>query len=157
MSPWRMLAAVAGSAVLLAACGEEVVVAADSTTTTVAAAGQVTTTITTTAPGVAWLPITFTLGIDDDGARLRIRPGDEVVPRLPLTGLTDPGWVLLIPPNPAVLAGGDDLLWRPSEIDHGGVAFHEFGFIAIGPGETTVTFVHGWQDFSFTVLVGPHQ
>jgi len=145
-------------AALLVGCGEAAVVAAASTTTTVAGADQTTTTTTTTTTqpdGAA--SITFTLGIDDDGARLRIRPGDEVVLRLPLAGLADPGWVLLVPPNPSVLGGGDDLLWRPSEIDRGGVAFHEFDFIATGPGETTVTLIHGWQEFTFTVLVGSHQ
>lgn len=158
MAPWRILAAAACGAVLLAACGEEVVVAADTTTSTLPRPGRTTVTspaVTSTIP--EWALITFTLGIDDDGARLRIRPGDEVVPRLPLTGLSDPGWILVIPPNPAVLDGGDDLLWRPSEIDQGGVAFHEFGFIATGPGETTVTLIHGWQEFTFTVLVAAHQ
>jgi hypothetical protein len=160
MAPWRILAAAAFGAVLLAACGAETMVAADSTTSTLAGADQTTTTAAaaasiTTVSG--WAPITFTLGIDDDGARLRIRPGDEVVLRLPLAGLADPGWILAVPPNPAVLGGGDDLLWRPSEIDRGGVAFHEFDFIATGPGETTVTLIHGWQEFTFTVLVGFHQ
>jgi hypothetical protein len=151
-----MMAGAAVSVALLAGCGDAAVVAAANTTTIVAGADQTITTTTTTQPEGA-APITFALGIDDDGARLRIRPGDEVVPRLPLSGLDDPGWVLAIPPNPAVLAGGDDLLWHPSEIDQGGVAFHEFAFIAAGPGETTVTLIHGWQEFTFTVLVAGYQ
>lgn len=157
MTPWRLVTA-ALSVVLLAACGDQAVVAAGSTSSTLPGPTEiVTTTAAPTTTAIGWPSITFTLGIDDDGARLRIRPGDEVVPRLPLTGLNDQGWILLIPPNPAVLAGGDDLLWRPSEIEHGGVAFHEFDFIATGPGETTVTFTHGWQEFTFTVLVAAHQ
>jgi hypothetical protein len=153
-----MMAGAAVGVALLTGCGDAAVVAAASTTTLVAGADQMTTTTTTTTTqpdGAA--PITFALGIDDDGARLRVRPGDEVVPRLPLSGLNDPGWVLAIPPDPAVLAGGDDLLWHPSEIDQGGVAFHEFAFIAAGPGETTVTLTHAWQEFTFTVLVAGHQ
>ena len=160
MARWRTPAAVALGAVLLAACGEATVVAAGSTTTSTVAAPDrpphTTSLITTTLLPGDERPIIFTLGIDDDGVRLRIRPGDEVVPRLPLAGLEDPGWVLVMPPNPAVLAGGDDLLWRPSELDHGGVAFHEFSFIAAGPGETTATLIHGWQEFTFTVLVAPY-
>ncbi|MBP1631876.1 MAG: hypothetical protein H6Q11_164 [Acidobacteria bacterium] len=158
MTLWKVMAAAAAvGAALLAGCGGgELVVAAS--TTTPAGADQTTTTIatTTTSPEAA-APITFALGIDDDGARLRVRSGDEVVPRLPLYGLDDPGWALMVPPDPAVLAGGDDLLWHPSEIDQGGVAFHEFAFIAAGPGETTVILTHGWQEFTFTVLVAGHQ
>jgi hypothetical protein len=157
MGSWRIVTAAALGAVLLTACGEEAVVAADSTTSTLAGADQTTVPAPDLTTVAEWAPITFTLGIADDGARLRLRPGDEVVPRLPLTGLSDLGWILFIPPNPAVLGGGDDLLWRPSEIDQGGVAFHEFNFIATGPGETTVTFIHGWQEFTFTVLVAAHQ
>jgi len=156
MTGWKVTTAAAVGAVLLAGCGGELVIVAS--TTTLAGADQTTTTITTTttSPDVA-APITFALGIDDDGARLRLRPGDEVVLRLPLSGLDDPGWALVISPDPAVLAGGDDLLWHPSEIDQGGVAFHEFAFIAAGPGETTVTLTHGWQEFTFTVLVARYQ
>jgi len=156
MTGWKVTTAAAVGAVLLAGCGGELVIVAS--TTTLAGADQTTTTITTTttSPDVA-APITFALGIDDDGARLRVRPGDEVVPRLPLSGLDDPGWALVISPDPAVLAGGDDLVWHPSEIGQGGVAFHEFAFIAAGPGETTVTLTHGWQEFTFTVLVAGYQ
>jgi hypothetical protein len=155
MARWRIVAAMATGAALLTGCGEGAMVAAATSTITVAGADQMTTTTTAAAAGVA--PITFALSMDDDGARLRVRPGDEVVPRLPLSGLDDPGWVLAVPPDPAVLAGGDDLLWHPSEIDQGGVAFHEFAFIAAGPGQTTVTLTHEWQEFTFTVLVADHR
>jgi hypothetical protein len=155
MARWRIVAALATGAALLTGCGEPAVIAATGSTSTVAGPDQATPATSTTIGGAA--PITFALGIDDDGARLRVRPGDEVVPRLPLSGLDDPGWILAVPPDPAVLAGGDDLLWHPSEIDQGGVAFHEFSFIAAGPGQTTVTLTHGWQEFTFTVLVAHHQ
>jgi len=157
MGRWKVMAALATSAALLAGCGEATMVASISTTTAVAGAGPATTTTTTTAAPDVAAPITFALGINDDGARLRVRPGDEVVLRLPLSGLDDPGWILVIPPDPEVLAGGDDLLWHPSEIDQGGVALHEFNFIAAGPGETTVTLTHGWQEFTFTVLVADYR
>jgi hypothetical protein len=98
-------------------------------------------------------PITFGLSVDDTGNVLRVRPGDEVVPRLPLTGIEDDGWVMTVSPNPAVLGGGDDLLFFPSEAGQGGVAYHEFSFIAVGPGRTTVTLTHGFQQFTFTVQV----
>lgn len=99
------------------------------------------------------IPITFTLSIGDSGNALRVRPGDEVVARLPLTGYDDPGWVLTVAPNPVVLAGGADQRFFPSEIGQGGVAFHEFSFVAVGPGRTTVTLRHGFQRFTFTVQV----
>ena len=92
-------------------------------------------TVTTTADDST--PITFTLTIDDSGNVLQVRPGDEVMPRLPLTGHQDNGWVMTVSPNPAVLGGGDDLRFFPSEVDQGGVAYHEFSFIAVGPGRTT--------------------
>ena len=157
MGRWKLMAALATGAALLAGCGEATLVASISTTTAVAGVGPTTTTTTTTAASDVAPSITFALGINDDGARLRVRPGDEVVLRLPLSGLDDPGWILVIPPDPEVLAGGDDLLWHPSEIDQGGVAFHEFNFIAAGPGETTVTLTHGWQEFTFTVLVADYR
>lgn len=137
----------------LAACGGgEIMVTASSTTTSQADYRPVTTIPTTSLP-LEIAPITFRLGMNDDRTRLRLRPGDEVVPRLPLAGLDDPGWVITLAPDPSVLAGGDDLLWHPSEIDQGGVAFHEFDFIAAGPGETTVVLTHGYQQFTFTVVV----
>ena len=107
--------------------------------------------VTTTAG--APTPITFTLTIADSGNVLRVRPGDEVVPRLPLTGYQDDGWVVTVSPNPSVLGGGDDLRFFPSEVDQGGVAYHEFSYIAVGPGRTTVTLNHGFQQFTFTVQV----
>jgi hypothetical protein len=161
MARWRLPAALAICAALLAACGEgSATTLAASSTSTPAGADQANTTTTsapTTTTRAATAPITFTLSIDDDGVRLRLRQGDEVVPRLPVAGLTDPGWVVLIPPNPAVLAGGDDLLWHPSEIDQGGVAFHEFYFVAAGPGQTSVTLTRGWQEFTFTVVVSAYE
>jgi hypothetical protein len=155
MARWRIVAAMATGAALLTGCGDPAVIAATGSTSTIAGTDQATPPTSTTIDVAA--PITFALSIDDDGARLRVRPGDEVVPRLPLSGLDDPGWILTVPPDPAVLAGGGDLLWHPSEIDQGGVAFHEFFFIAAGPGQTAVTLTHGWQEFTFTVLVAHHQ
>ena len=98
-------------------------------------------------------PITFVLTVDDTGNLLQLRLGDEVVPRLPLTGYDDDGWVMTVSPNPAVLGGGDDMRFFPSEVDQGGVAYHEFSFIAVGPGRTSVTLTHGFQQFTFTVQV----
>lgn len=159
----RLPAATVFCAALLAACAEggAEVVAAPSTTTV---AGEDLVTSTTAAPPSTTtttlgrlVPITFTLGINDDGLRLRLRPGDEVVPRLPVAASAETGWALLVAPDPRVLGGGDDLLWRPSETSQGRLAFHEFYFIATGPGQTTVILNRGWQDFSFTVVVSGYQ
>lgn len=133
MPRWKALLVPAALAAVLAACGAD--------------AG---TPPTTAAP---LTPITFTLSVNDSGGVLQVRPGDEVVPRLPLTGIDDDGWVMTVSPNPAVLGGGDDLLFFPSETGQGGVAYHEFTFIAVGPGRTTVTLTHGFQQFTFTVQV----
>jgi len=147
-------------AALLAACAEGGVTVAASSTTTLTSREQPTTTTVAPVPTTTLAeppPITFTLNINDDGLRLRLRPGDEVVPRLPVAGVTGAGWVVLIAPNPAVLAGGDDLLWQPSETDQGRLGFHEFYFIAAGPGQTSVTLTRGWQEFTFTVVVSAYQ
>jgi hypothetical protein len=162
MARCRLPAAVAICAALLAACAEGgVTVAASSTTTLTGREEQPTSTTVASSSTITTLgqpaPITFTLGIDDDGLRLRLRPGDEVVLRLPVAGVTDIGWVVLVAPNPAVLAGGDDILWGPSEVHQGGLAFHEFYFIAAGPGQTTVTLTRAWQEFTFTVVVSAYQ
>lgn len=133
MRRWRGLLVPAAVAAVLAACGTD--------------AGPAPTTL---AP---LTPITFTLSVSDSGGVLQVRPGDEVVPRLPLTGIEDDGWLMTVSPNPAVLDGGDDLLFFPSEAGQGGVAYHEFSFIAVGPGRTTVTLTHGFQQFTFTVQV----
>lgn len=133
MNRWRWFVASAACGFALASCGD--------------GAAPVTTTPDNSTP------ITFTLTIADSGNVLQVRPGDEVMPRLPLTGYQDNGWVMTVSPNPLVLGGGDDLRFFPSEVDQGGVAYHEFSFIAVGPGRTTVTLTHGFQQFTFTVQV----
>ncbi|MFH1330246.1 MAG: hypothetical protein ABIJ48_06325 [Actinomycetota bacterium] len=133
MARWIGFAALAACGFALASCGD--------------GAGTVTTTVGDPTP------ITFNLTIADSGNVLRVRPGDEVVARLPLTGHQDVGWVVTVSPNPLVLGGGDDLRFFPSETDQGGVAYHEFSFVAVGPGRTTVTLTHGFQQFTFTVQV----
>lgn len=133
MPRWRTLLVPAVLAAVLTACG-----------------GDAETTPTTP---VQMTPITFTLSVSDSDKVLQIRPGDEVVARLPLTGIEDDGWVMTASPNAAVLGGGDDMRFFPSEAGQGGVAYHEFSFIALGPGRTSVTLTHGFQQFNFTVDV----
>jgi len=133
MARWRGFVALAACGLALAACGGD----ASAPTTTAAAA----------------TPITYTLHVDDTGNLLMLHPGDEVIPRLPLTGPSDDGWVMTVSPNPAVLGGGADTRFFPSEVDQGGVAYHEFSFIAVGQGSTSVTLAHGFQQFTFTVQV----
>jgi hypothetical protein len=132
MAHWRGLVTLTACGLALAACGSD--------------AGMPTTTTS------ALTPIMFILTVDESGNLLRLGLGDEVVPRLPLTGYDDEGWVMTVPPNPAVLGGGDDMRFFPSEVDQG-VAYHEFSFIAVGPGSTSVTLTHGFQQFAFTVQV----
>ena len=98
-----------------------------------ACAGDDTTSTTTT---IADSPaeITFLLGIEDTSKRLLVRPGDTVIVRLPISGVDDLDWYVVTPPDPSVLAGGDDQRFYPSEPDQG-EAYHEFTFTATGPGE----------------------
>src|SRR4030065_503157 len=66
--------------------GKATLVASISPPTAVAGAGPATTTTTTTAAPDVAAPITFTLGINDDGGRLRGRPrGQDVLLRPPLS------------------------------------------------------------------------
>lgn len=132
MTAWKALAVAVACGTALAACG--------------GAAGE-------TSTGADLQPITFTLSVSDSGNVLRLRPGDEVLPRLPVTGAGDEGWVMTVSPNPAVLAGGEGSLFFPSEPGQGGVAYHEFSFVAVAPGRTSVTLIHGFQRFTFTVQV----
>jgi len=97
--------------------------------------GAVDTT-TTMMPANAG-SITFALGIDDSGKRLLVRPGDQVIVRLPITGTNEPDWQVVTPPDPSVLGGGDNLRFYPSEPEQGR-PFHEFTFVAVGPGEATI-------------------
>ncbi len=133
MAYWRGFVVLAAGGLALAACG----------------GGTATPTTTAAAPTA----ITYDLTVDDTGHVLQLRPGDEVVPRLPLTGYDDEGWVMTLSPNPAVLGGGSNMRFFPSEVNQGGVAYHEFTFIAVGQGRTSVTLTHGFQHFTFTVQV----
>ena len=135
MARWKLTTALALAAALLAACGGE---AAPAATTTGAS------------------PLTYYLTIDDSGdGVLRVAPGEEIVPRLPLSGPNDPGWQLVVFPNPSVLGGGDDLRFIPSEAGQGGVAYQEFSFTAVGPGRTSFILTRGVQRFVCNVEVAP--
>ncbi len=112
---------------------------------------------TTTTSQINTGSTTFALGIADTGRRLLVRPGDEVIVRLPIAGLDDADWLLVAPPDPSVLGGGDNLRFYPSTPEQG-EAFHEFTFIAVGPGEATVSLRQGSDSteapsLSFTVEV----
>jgi hypothetical protein len=124
--------------------------------TTSACAGSDTGVATTTTQLNSG-STTFAIYIHDTGKRLLVRPGDEVLVRLPLAGLDDADWLLVTPPDPSVLGGGDNLRFYPSEPDQG-EAYHEFTFVAVGPGEATVSLRQGSASseaptLSFTVEV----
>lgn len=99
--------------------------------------GSDDTTTTTTAEG-APESIPFVLTVDDDGRTLSVLVGDEIVPRLRLEGVGDPGWEIVQAPDPAVVRGGSDLMFFPSEEERDREAYHEFLFIASGPGSTQI-------------------
>ena len=95
-------------------------------------------------------PATFFLTEADDGAVLRIQPGEEIVARLAADG---PVWQLDAPPDGTVVAGGDSFFFEPSE--GGTPGYQEFSFIAAGEGSTTITLIgDSGETLTFTVEVG---
>jgi hypothetical protein len=133
MTRWASLPALAGFAVVLVACGPG--------------------TTTFSAPPSPSESITITLDIADAGRAVRVRPGDEVVPRLPLPPAAETGWEVTRAPDPRVLGGGEPVLVSPSDDSPVPIAYDEFDFVAVGPGRTTVTLKHGAQEFTFRVEV----
>lgn len=115
--------------------------------------GSEETTTTTDGDGPEAIP--FVLTVDDDGKTLTVLVGDEIVPRLLLDGVDDPGWEIAQAPDPAVVRGGDDLMFFPSEEERDRDAYHEFNFIAAGPGTTAMAFrkVDGSRQVAFTIEV----
>lgn len=101
-------------------------------------------------PGPEEGPATFFLTEADDGAVLRIQPGEEIVARLAADG---PVWQLDAPPDGTVVAGGDSFFFEPSE--GGTPGYQEFSFIAAGEGSTTITLIgDSGETLTFTVEVG---
>jgi hypothetical protein len=79
----------------------------------------------------------FLVTPSDQGSVLRVRVGDAITARLPLTEPTGPQWVVARVPDPLVLAVGDVFTWAPSE-PGSGPAYTEFVFWVLGPGAATV-------------------
>jgi hypothetical protein len=136
-------------ALLTVACG-----GGDDAATGDSVAG--TTTVDDTAVGAMTVPegdmdapdatnpvvASFILRSRDDGARLRLAVGDEILTRLDPGFAGDQIWVLATPPDPNVLSGGDSITFMPSGF---GLAdpFVEFTFKAVGKGATTVVISRG--------------
>ncbi|MFH2073617.1 MAG: hypothetical protein ABIJ75_12285 [Actinomycetota bacterium] len=87
-------------------------------------------------------PAEFVLTDRDDGALLRVHPGDVIAMRLPVEDPANPLWILATEPDPAVVAITDSLLWTPSEPGSEPTHF-EFVFWVIGTGTTGMTFSLG--------------
>ena len=135
-------------AALAAACGGGAEPADDdgATSTTAAAPRGDEATDTTADPATtvtaAPEPKEFLLDEEDNGAIVRVQPGDAVIMRLPVEDPADPQWVIVREPDPAILQIVDSLLWTPSDPGAGEVSF-EFSFFVVGTGETDVTFSLG--------------
>ena len=133
------------AALVAAGCGGDDTSAADTSTST-----STTSTETTEAPATTEAPTTTgapepaecVLGEADNGAILRVRPGDAVTMRLPVEDPGNPQWVIAKEPDSAILQIIDSLLWIPSEPGADEVYF-EFVFLVVGTGETDVTFSFG--------------
>jgi hypothetical protein len=113
--------------------------------------------ITTTLPGDPTFDgVTFAVSEADNGKRLRIRIGDEVVAQLAIAGRSAPAWEVTKAPEPRVLTVGDRLRFIPSEVEDA-EPYDEFTFRAIGEGNETIVITQSGTSASvtFTVIVEP--
>jgi hypothetical protein len=133
------------TALAVAGCGGSETVG-DAATTTSSAATETSAAPTTSeglvAPTTEALPAEFTFEESDDGAVIKVRPGDAITIRLPVEDPSDPQWVLVEEPDAAIVQIIDSLLWIPSEPGAGEVLF-EFVFYVVGAGETDMRFSLG--------------
>jgi hypothetical protein len=100
--------------------------------------------------------LTFVVYESDDGARLRIRPGDEVVARLGLSSQSAPPWRVTATPNPRILTTGErQRVLPPDSVT--GEPYDEIEFQAIGTGTTRIVFGQGSssQDVTIRLFVNP--
>jgi hypothetical protein len=123
-------------ALVTAACGNG---GAATSTTTI---DELADGLDTAAALAAENPAEFVLTEWDDGAVLRVRPGDVIAMRLPVEDPANPLWILATEPDPAIVAITDSLLWTPSEPGAEPTHF-EFVFWVIGTGTTGMTFSLG--------------
>lgn len=112
---------------------------------------------TTTLPGDPTFDgVTFSISEADNGKRLRIRIGDEVVARLAIANRDAPEWEVSKAPEPRVLTVGDRLRFIPSEFEDAD-PYDEITFRAIGEGNETIVITQNGTSASvtFTVIVEP--
>jgi hypothetical protein len=100
--------------------------------------------------------VTFSISEADNGKRLRIRIGDEVVARLAIDNRSAPAWEISQAPEPRVLTVGDRLRFIPSEFEDA-EPYDEFTFRAVGEGNETIVIIQSGTSASltFTVIVEP--
>ena len=100
--------------------------------------------------------LTFVVYETDDGARLRIRPGDEIVARLGLSSQSAPPWRVTASPNPRILTTGEPRRVLPPD-SVTGEPYDEIEFQAIGTGTTRIVFGQGSseQDVTIRIFVNP--
>ena len=133
------------TALVASACGggsDDAATTTAPTTTLGESLEQTSTTeaaVTTTEPAG---PAEFLLTEDDNGAVLRVHPGDAITMRLPIEDPSNPLWILAREPDPAIVEIADSLLWTPSEPGAGPTHF-EFVFFVVGTGDTEITFSLG--------------
>jgi hypothetical protein len=112
---------------------------------------------TTTLPGDPTFDgVTFSISEADNGKRLRIRIGDEVVARLAIANRGAPAWEISKAPEPRVLTVGDRLRFIPSEFEDA-APYDEITFRAVGEGNETIVITQSGTSASvtFTVIVEP--
>lgn len=103
-------------------------------------------------PTGAFEGVTFAVDETDDGARLRIRTGDEIIARLGISNRSAPPWRTTETPNPQILTKGDPLRITPSESDTG-EPYDQVVFRAIAPGITSIGFEQAGTGRALTVTV----
>jgi len=133
------------TALVATACGggnDDAATTTEPATTLVEVPDQTSTTEAATATTEPARPAEFLLTEADNGAVLRVQPGDAITIRLPIEDPSNPLWILAREPDPAIVEIADSLLWTPSE--PGAVASHfEFLFFVVGTGDTEITFSLG--------------
>ena len=129
------------AALTAAACGggDDAASTSTSTTTTLDQTATTEAAVTTTEPAG---PAELLLTEDDNGAVLRVQPGDAITMRLPIEDPSNPLWILAREPDPAIVEIADSLLWTPSEPGAEPTHF-EFVFFVVGTGDTEITFSLG--------------
>jgi hypothetical protein len=114
--------------------------------------GAGTSTTSPTGTTVSSEGLTFAIYETDDGARLRLQTGDEIVARLGLSGQSAPPWRVTEVPSPRILTIGEPqrILGPDSET---GEPHDEIVLRAVGRGTTGIVFEQSGSGLEVAITV----